>query len=167
MTRRKHRVWPPALLLTCGMLYGIYLLFASSLDRTELLAGIGAAIVATIATTTVDLLGIVRFRPALRDLMQAWRIPWYLVEGTYEIFQGLSRQLFTRGGADSVVRAVRFKVGGDDSRSAALRALAVIYTTITPNFIVFGIVRKQRLLLYHQILPGDVLQMTINLGAEP
>lgn len=157
------RAW----LATFVLLYGTYLLFVSTLARPELYVGIAAAAVATVAAGVVGLIDTVKFRPALRDVIQAWRIPWYMVQGTYEIGKALAIQLFIPDGAPSVLRAVRFDVGGDDPRSCARRALAVFYTTLTPNFIVLGIVRGQRLLLYHQILPGDVLQMTINLGADP
>jgi hypothetical protein len=47
------------------------------------------------------------------------------------------------------------------------RVLAVGYTTLTPNFVVLGIARKQGLLLYHQVLAGEVLEMTRKLGARP
>ena len=147
-------------------LYGTYLLFVSTLTKVELIAGIGAAAIATVAAGIFGLIGTVKFRPSLKNLLEAWRLPYYAVQGTYEMGKALAQQLFTSQGADSVIRAVPFDVGGDDAAAAGRRALAVGYTTMTPNFIVMGIVRKQRLLLYHQIIPGEVLQMTINLGAE-
>jgi hypothetical protein len=156
------------LLTTSAVFYAIYLLYASTLAPTELVVGIGATVVSTIAAGVFGATGIVQFRPRLRDLLQCWRIPWYSVEGTVELFRALARQLFTTQGAQSLVRAVPFAVGKDDDPQAiARRALAVAYTTMTPNFIVFGVARNQALLLYHQVLSGPVLKMTINLGANP
>lgn len=63
------------------------------------------------------------------------------------MFKALGKQLFTKKGADSLIRAVPFEVGDDDAHSAARRALAVTYTTLTPNFVVLGIAHKQALLL--------------------
>lgn len=156
------------LLTTTAVFYAIYLLYASTLAPTELVAGIGAAVVSAIAASVFGAMGIVQFRPRFRDLVECWRIPWYAVEGTVELFRALARQLFTSKGADSLVRAVPFAVGEDDDPKAmARRALAVAYTTMTPNFVVFGITHNQALLLYHQVLSGPVLKMTINLGANP
>lgn len=146
---------------------GLWFLFVAQLSIDELLAGMAAAAVATAAAAVFEALGLVKFRPLLRSLVQAWRIPWYLITGTGEIFHGLAKQLFTAGGAPSTLRAVPFVVGGHDSESTARRALAVTYTTITPNFIVLGIVSEQGLMLYHQILPGKVLPITKQLGARP
>ena len=164
---RQQRISWASWLAVLIVMYGVYLLFASTLSKPELFAGTVAAAISTVAAGTFGLIGTVKFRPRIGDLFQAWRIPWYMIEGTYEILKALASQLFTRKGADSLVRAVRFEMGGDDPQSIARRALAVVYTTMTPNFIVLGIIPRQRLLLYHQVLAGDVLQMTINLGAEP
>lgn len=145
----------------------LYLLYAAKLDADELIAAAVAGVLASLATAVFARLGLVHVRPSAADLMQAWRIPGYVVTGTIEVLHGLLQQLFTRTGAPSALRAVRFEAVGDDAHSAARRALALTYTTLTPNFLVLGIVAEQRLLLYHQIQPGEVLLMTRNLGARP
>jgi hypothetical protein len=96
-----------------------------------------------------------------------WRLPIYAVTGTAEIFAVLFRQLFGRKPAESLVLAVPFDAGGDDDESAARRALAVVYTTSTPNFIVIGVDRKRGHLVYHQIKRSPILQITKDLGARP
>ncbi|HSU68704.1 MAG TPA: hypothetical protein VLJ39_17620 [Tepidisphaeraceae bacterium] len=163
--RRNVSWWQWA--VTYVVLYGVYLLFVSTLTKPELFAGLACALVATVASGAFGTIGIVHFRPKLRELLEAWRLPYYAVQGTWELLKALAQQLFTKRGADSLIRAVRFAVGDDDAHSAARRALAVTYTTLTPNFVILGIAHKQSLLLYHQVLAGEVLQMTINLGAEP
>ena len=90
------------------------------------------------------------------------------VSGTVEVLHGLAKQLFTAGGAPSFLAAVPFEIGSqDDPTEAGRRALATTYTTATPNFVVLGLVNEQGLMLYHQIIPGDVLTMTRRLGARP
>jgi hypothetical protein len=79
----------------------------------------------------------------------------------------LAKQIFTREGAASFTAAVPFTVGRDTPVTMGRRALAVTYTTITPNFVVLGIVKEPGLLLYHQIVPGKILRMTRHLGAKP
>jgi multisubunit Na+/H+ antiporter MnhE subunit len=148
-------------------LYGVYLLFVSTLTKPELFAGILSTVIATVAAGVFGTVGVVHFNPKLREILEAWRLPYYAVQGSWELFKALANQLFTKKGADSLIRAVSFEVGDEDAHSAGRRALAVFYTTLTPNFVVLGIAHKQALLLYHQVLPGDVLQMTINLGARP
>jgi multisubunit Na+/H+ antiporter MnhE subunit len=148
-------------------LYGVYLLFVSTLTKPELFVGILVTFIATLAAGAFGTIGLVRFKPTLRELIQAWRLPYYAVQGSWELFKALGQQLFTKDGAESLIRSVPFEVGDEDAHSAGRRALAVTYTTLTPNFVVLGIAHKQALMIYHQVLAGEVLQMTVNLGARP
>jgi multisubunit Na+/H+ antiporter MnhE subunit len=146
--------------------FALYLAFTSNTGFRELIAGAFVAGVATLATLVFSSAGKVQFRFQLRDVLEAWRIPWSVVSGTVEVLHGLSKQLFTRAGAPSFLAAVPFRTGNPRSLATHGRcALAVTYTTATPNFIVIGIIEEQKLLLYHQILPGEVITMTRNLGA--
>jgi hypothetical protein len=163
--RRKISFW--SWLITYVVLYGVYLLFVSTLTKPELVAGIIMAAIATVATGVFGTVGVVHFKPSPRALLQVWRVPYYAVIDTVWVLGALGRQLFTRHGADSLLRAVPFEVGGPDDGAAARRALAVTYTTLTPNFVVLGIAHKQALLLYHQVKQDPVPRMTINLGARP
>jgi uncharacterized protein YbjT (DUF2867 family) len=63
--------------------------------------------------------------------------------------------------------AVPYDPISEDAADAALRALAIAYTTSTPNFIVIGIDRKRGQLVYHQIKKSPVLPVTVKLGARP
>lgn len=167
MSEQRRKVSWLAWLSTYVALYGVYLLFVSTLTKPELIAGIATALLATIASGVFGAVGIVHFTPTLRQLLEAWRLPYYAVQGSWELAKAFAKQLFTKQGAESLVRAVQYEVGDDGPHAAARRALAVTYTTLTPNFVVLGIAHQQQLLLYHQVLAGDVLQMTINLGARP
>lgn len=148
-------------------LAGLYLLFTDDADIRELMASVVVAALALSAALVMARGGDIHFHLRMRDLIQAWRLPWYAVSGTVEVLQGLARRLAGARRAPSFLAAVRFDVGGADPAEAGRRALVVTYTTATPNFIVLGPIPEQHLLLYHQIIPGDVRKMTANLGARP
>jgi hypothetical protein len=173
----------------------LWTLFISKCDLRETWIGLIASTAAVGGAVAYGRTGLVQFRPAWRDLLQCWRMPQYLFTGTWEILCGLGLQLSQPGGAPSWVLAVPFDIGGDDSQSAARRALAVAYTTATPNFVVMGtwpdpserddpepggagpkphpfhrgkpVGPERGLLLYHQIKRGEVLEMVKKLGAKP
>ena len=144
-----------------------WLALTNSTGYREMIAGLVGAGLSILGVAVYARQLRVGFRFRARDLAQIWRIPWYVVQGTWEIYQALFRQLFGAG-ADNSVGAVKFDVGEKDSPySAGRRALAVTYTTITPNSIVLGIVMEEGLLLYSQIKVGPVRPMTRRLGAQP
>jgi multisubunit Na+/H+ antiporter MnhE subunit len=145
----------------------LWLGYTNNSGYREMIVGALAAMVSTVAALVYAVQSGFSFRFRWRDIAQAIYLPWYALDGTWEVLHALAKQIFTRPGAPSLMAAVAFDVGGDDPHSAGRRALAVTYTTITPNFIVLGIVNRQQLMLYHQILPGKVLAMTCHLGARP
>jgi hypothetical protein len=69
--------------------------------------------------------------------------------------------------AKSLLLAVPYDAVGDDPGDAAKRALAIAYTTSTPNFIVLGIDLSRGMLVFHQIERGPVLEIVKRLGARP
>ena len=153
--------------ITFVVLWGVYLLYVSSVEMTEVYVGIVAAGVATFTAGLLGFFGTVQFRPSLSDLLQGWRVPWDLIDGTYQVFKAAWKQLASRQPPRSGLEAVPFRVGDDHPRAAARRALAEFYTTLTPGVVVLGIARKQSKLLYHRILPGQVPTVATRLGAEP
>jgi hypothetical protein len=78
----------------------------------------------------------------------------------------LARQILLRDPAPSLFYSVPFDAGGDDDESSFRRALAIAWTTATPNFVVVGIDRERGLLVYHQIRRSDVPEMTKRLGVR-
>ncbi len=145
---------------------GLWLIYVSQFNTWELLVGTAAAGLATLGAAVFQRVCSVNFRPSLRQAAEIWRMPGYAVSGTWEILQGIGKQLFSKRRAPSYLASVPFAVGSEEPADVGRRALAVVYTTMTPNFIVLGVIREQGLLLYHQIIPGEVLQMTQNLGAK-
>lgn len=145
----------------------LWLAYTNNVGYREIIAGSIAAAISTVAGVVFAHQCKVCYRFRLTDLSQAIYLPWHILADTWNVLGAVAKQLFTRAGVCSLTAAVPFEVGGDDPKSAGRRALAVTLTTITPNSIVLGIVRDQRLMLYHQLVPDDLSGMTRHLGAQP
>jgi hypothetical protein len=129
-------------------------------------AALGSAVTAT-ASKIVLQKRIAPLRTQWRHFAQLWRVPKYVVVGTWEICAVLAKALLSRTPAPSLVHAVPFEAGGDDDESAFRRALAIAWTTATPNFVIIGIDRRRGLLVYHQVRKSKIPDMTKRLGARP
>ncbi len=100
------------------------------------------------------------------DWIQIWRLPAYLISGSWEILSVLVTDVLHLAPAESLFRAAPFERSPDEPLDVARRVLAIAYTTATPNFIIIGIDVTTRQMLFHQLKKSDVLPMTRNLGAE-
>lgn len=144
----------------------VWMLLVGTWSASELGVGLGAAALATLGSRVVRKCSAFRFGFSGKAIAEGWRIPGYALSGSWELFQALGRQLFTRRGAESLLRAVAFAPGQDDPASRTRCALAIAYTCSTPNFVVLGIDERNRLLVFHQVKRGGVLRMTQALGAK-
>jgi hypothetical protein len=142
----------------------VWLLFVNTTHIHELwMAGLSSAVAAT-ACEAVRALPFADFRPRMSWLIQAWREPWYIVEGCASILWAFLKHLVKP--EPSVLREVVFDAGGSDPESAARRALAIAYTTTPPNFVVLGIDLDKNTMLVHQVSQTETPTMTRNLGAK-
>jgi multisubunit Na+/H+ antiporter MnhE subunit len=142
----------------------LYLLFVNTTHKHELWVGAISAIITATLTEIVRAQPFASFRPRLSWVLQAWREPWYIVEGCASIFWALLKHLFRP--EPSVLREVVFDAGGSDPASAARRALAITYTTTPPNFVVLSIDLDKHVMLVHQVSETETPTMTCNLGAK-
>lgn len=142
----------------------LWLLFVNTTDFYELLIGAGSALLAAIATEVVRACPFARFKPSLYWIIQAWRLPWYIIEGCAVIFWVLLKHFFKS--ETSVLRSIPFDAGDSSAASSARRALAITYTTMPPNFVVLSIDLLRNRMIVHQVQPSDVPKMTQNLGAK-
>ncbi len=152
---------------TLPVFYGMWLFFVGTFSLHELLIGIIAAVLASAGMVVVTIFYQTPFSPGAADLLALWRLPWYLVSGTWEVLVVAAKDLVGSERAESVFRVAPFDAGATkDPRKTARRALAAIYTTIAPNFIVLGVNPSDHKLLFHQIKRSSVPKMTEQLGAE-
>ncbi len=148
--------------------YGFWIVFVGTFSAHELEVGILATLLAVAGTAVIDVQYPSRFEPSIRELLACWRLPWYLISGTWEIMKVAVTDLLGVSAAKSLFRVVPFDAGRkDDPRAVARRVLAATYTTIAPNFILLGINPSDQKLLFHQIERSSVPKMTQELGARP
>ena len=144
----------------------LWFLFAGKLSLAEALVGSIAAGLAWLGAAIFQRADGLRLHVTLRMLLLAWRIPLDVLKGAGAVLACLAKRLLGREAPQSVVRAMKFDVGGDSPFAAARRSLAITYTTLAPNDIVLGFDREQNLMLYHQFSRDDDLQMAEKLGGR-
>lgn len=142
----------------------LWMLFVSKTARGEIGVGIAAAAVTVIALEASKHAEPLRFRPPLGALAQAWRIPGLVLQGTWTLTQDLARRMLG-GRSRSVLLLAPFKPRGTRDRATAIRALAVIYVTFPPNFLIIGIDPASNLMLYHQVRKEPVPEIVHRLEA--
>jgi hypothetical protein len=146
----------------------MWIIFVGTFSFHELLVGIIATLLATAGLCIIAIQYPARFAPSISELLSFWRLPWYLVSGTWEIMKVAGLDWAGIDRAKSLFRVASFDAGKkDDPRAVARRVLAVTYTTAAPNFIVLGINASNQELLFHQIERSAVPKMVIDLGARP
>jgi hypothetical protein len=129
--------------------------------------GVVAALLGATGLCVVQLAEDAHFKPRISDWLSVWRMPWYLVQGTWEILMVLVRDLSGGERAKSLFRLAEFDAGPEkDQVATGRRTLAVGYTTMAPNFIVFGINPQYGMMLFHQIEESGIPKMTQDLGAR-
>ena len=148
----------------------VWTLFISKLDWQETLLGAIAAVATLFTVHAYDCTGLVKFKPRWRDLGRAWRIPAAILSDTALITRALGEQLAHPGSVVGLTLAVPFDIGGDNPADAARRAIAVTYSTVTPNAVVFGLCDDpaapgRGLLLVHQMVPTPTSRTLLQLGA--
>lgn len=130
----------------------------------EMLVGAGAVALALSFSIFVVRTLPLHFRPTLRDLLELWRLPGYMAIDVVQVTLVLVKDLLGKP-APSLFRATPWGPVGEDGHSVAKRTLAIAGTTVSPNFIVVGIDCKSRQMLFHELKPTPVPQMTQHLGA--
>jgi multisubunit Na+/H+ antiporter MnhE subunit len=154
------------LVLTINGCAALWILFVAGTKRDEMIVG------AICMFLTVWFISYVAQRECphvqfrFRDVARGWRIPGYLVTGTWEIFLVLIKDVLHLAPAESLYRSSCFRLNDDSPATTARRVLAISYTTATPNFIVVGIDLETKQMLFHQISKSGVLAMTQRLGAQ-
>ncbi len=148
-----------------AILLVFWFLYVDKLAWDEAAVGVGAAALAATGAEVVRGLRFARFYPYRQWLLLAWRIPGMVLHGARVMVKAFVRRYFLGREIESKLATTAFDPGGDDPRSAARRALAIVYTTLSPDSIVIDIDRRARLMLLH--LMGDAVPaVTKELGAR-
>jgi hypothetical protein len=132
----------------------------------EMMVGAAVVVVATLFLKAVHESSQNALRLEWKDVVQCWRIPWYIASGIWEITVVLFKDLTYLSRAGSYYRVSGFKTSKRDRAVIARTVLATVYTTTAPNFIVIGIDPDLSRMLFHQIERSSVPKMTRALGAQ-
>lgn len=143
-----------------------WLVFVGNLSGQELALGAALAVVSSGLSAFVFKEMGIPLRIRFRDAIQLLWIPWYLIDGAWEILSVLFKDFAGIEKAQSLFRAVGYECMSGP-HGFVRRALAVAGTTVTPNFIVIGIDARRNLLLFFQIERSGIPRITKALGAKP
>lgn len=148
----------------CVALAIFWIACVSSLHAHELIVGIPAVMLSVsfclFAVRTLP----IKFRPALAELAQIWRLPWSVIEDVVQVVAVLLADLAGRR-APSLFRSTPWRENANTGEATARRTLAIAYTTVSPNFIVIGIDCEQGQMLFHQLRASKVPPLLERLGA--
>jgi len=129
---------------------GLWFLFVYQLSLSELVAGASVAVV-TIAAFHLSLsVEPLRFRPKLRWFLPVLSLPLTVVCDMGILLEALIR-LIAGKPVPSSFEVTHFSAPAEGPRANARRALAVAFTTVSPNSVVAGIDRKSGLVLFHTL----------------
>jgi multisubunit Na+/H+ antiporter MnhE subunit len=157
----------PGLLAGSLMLaFALWIIFVASTNPHELLVGFLVCAITVLSTVVVARSTAPRLEFRVRDLAQCWRIPWYVLSGVFDITLVLFKDLPHIAPAKNLFRVCGFDSSTHDPLRIARTALAVVYTTTAPNFIVVDVDPSQSRMLFHQIEESSVPKMTKALGAR-
>ena len=135
------------------VLLGLWLLFVDSLARPEVLVGLAAAALASLAALGIRARGGVRYHFRWRWLLLLRGVPAGVLRDSWLLATLLWRRLVRGERPAAAFRTVPFPIDGDDPTSAARRAFIVTATSIAPNTYVVRVDREQRTALIHQLGP--------------
>ncbi len=158
----------PLIALSLPGSYVLWIMFVGTFSTHELMVGVVATVLAVVGMCVIDVQYPARFSPKLAELLSLWRLPWYLVSGTFSVLKIAMTDLVRTDKAESLFLIVPFNAGAKEgARAVARRVLAVVYSTMTPETIVLGININTKQMLYHELKRSPLPEMTRDLGARP
>jgi multisubunit Na+/H+ antiporter MnhE subunit len=144
----------------------LWLVFTDNTGYRELLAGAAAAAISTyFSFAFAHRKRVAGFRiPA--GLRAIWHVPAALARDTAVLMAALARRLAGQR-LPSGYAAIPFAAVGEDPRSRGKRALAATLMTTTPNTLVLGILKDEKVLFFHRLIPQPPSALTRRLSAHP
>ncbi len=139
--------------------------FTAGFKVHEMLVGAVAT-----AATVAFLANVLRtetfaFDLRLRDVLQVWQLPAAIARDSWILIVVLFKDLLGWERAGSFYLTCGFKTSRRDPLLVGRSALAVMYTTMSPNMMVIGIDPEQSLMLFHQLKRDAVPEYSQALGA--
>jgi hypothetical protein len=170
MSRRTNRSPQKRSFVLCGLLVisvvSSWILFVGGTRRNELLVGSFVWLFAGAFVYQVWRIETLHAEFWMSDVLQGWRIPWYVARDICVLIFILSKDLFASVSADSLCRIGELKPVTPRDRNTARQILITLYTTMSPNSIVIGIDPQRDRILFHQLQRSGVSKMDMALGVK-
>jgi multisubunit Na+/H+ antiporter MnhE subunit len=159
----------PGRLLTGAaiLVYFLWYAFTASTKPHELLVGLGA-----VALTVLFFANVLRTEKLnvtfqASDLALCWHLPADILKDCWVLTVVLAKDLLGTERAGSFYRDCGFVTSRRDPLLMGRTALAIAYTSMSPNMLIIGIDPEQSLMLFHQVQRDEVPDLTRKLGARP
>jgi hypothetical protein len=133
-------------------LLAAWVLYTTTLDPLEVIAGGIAAGFGVVATMLVRAQRLVRFAPRAAWLRPAWRLPGRVVTDSWRVLSAVVGHLAGRR-STGAFRTEPFP-GGSGARAAARRALATAGWSLPPGSYVVGFDEDRDVVLLHDFPRG-------------
>jgi hypothetical protein len=130
----------------------VWLLFVTTLDLSEVVAGMVAAVFGVVATVVVRRQRLVRFSAQWSWLRPAWRLPGQILIDTWRVLAALILHLAGRP-ASGRFRTEPFP-DGRGARTVSRRIVATVGRSLPASTYVVGFDEDQDLVLVHEF-PGS------------
>lgn len=154
------------LFLTVAVTAGLWCTFVGTAKLQEMLLGAVCVGVTVVFLVEVSRTSGIDLEFHLKDVVQAWRIPWYVVSDLWQLSLVLVKDVLRMAPAEDLYRVCGFDSSKRDPVRLARDVLSILFTTTSPNLIVVGIDISQSRMLFHQLSRSPVPRMTKALGAK-
>ncbi len=143
-----------------------WLVLTQNTGWRELLVGAVSSAITLAAVASFVYVTRAKYEIRGRFLLEAMHVPVVLVKDLWVVLNATTRKLVGLS-VPSGIAVVPFRPGADGPVSRARRAFVATYLTLTPNNVVFGVLREKNLFFFHTIIPRPLPPFVVRLGAEP
>jgi multisubunit Na+/H+ antiporter MnhE subunit len=144
-------------------MFALWVLVTTTDDHPEIIVGAICAILVALVVVTLRLREPFVFRPRLRWVGRAVRLPRDAVRDTVVVFAALWRHATGRKQVRGAWVALPLEHGEpDDPEAGARRALAVAGMSVCPNSVAVGVDPATNELVLHSLVP-DVAALEVSL----
>lgn len=147
-------------------LFALWFLLTGNASRSELILGLAST--AGTATVLWSVLATqkLRMKLLLGDLALCWRLPGEILTDCWLVTVVLAKDLLGIERAGSFYRACGFRSSTHQPLLVGRSALAILYTTMSPNMLSIGIDPHQSLMVFHQLKRTKLPDTACHLGAQ-
>lgn len=155
----------PLLSVAALVILLLWIGFTATWKPHELLVGLGATAVTLALFANLLRNQMLQFSFHPRDVLLIWQLPGAILKDCWILLVVLFKDLTGKERAGSFYRACGFHLSPKDPLLVGRGALAVVFTTMSPNMMVIGIDPAQSLMIFHQLQRDTIPPYARALGA--